>query len=347
MIFSFKCLLPTVLAAAMLGASAHALPDSPEQLRATIDSQFGGDANAYVEAEYRGEYRTLGCRGRVDLMQALLDSGLVLENVSPAGLNNMLRCAYGRGHLEVFRLGLSPEALRVYENAQARSPDDASLLNRLVWDNDYAFTLALLENGTSLFDASDGAYVALTPEGHYLRVAIVAEDRNFRNVTRALQDAGYTDIVEDARRPGMKREFFRARIAWAEHIDAYNPSVLDRMIRGASDAGLADIALGVAVGGDAGALISAAGAVEAVFGDAPDEVSDSRFDFSRYLRGYTSKAGAETEREAPAPARIESETSSMLDELERLGDLRERGVISQAEFDALKDQILNSSDEEG
>lgn len=178
-------------------------------------------------------------------------------------------------------------------------------------------------------------------------MAIVAEDRNFRNVTRALQDAGYTDIVEDARRPGMKREFFRARIAWAEHIDAYNPSVLDRMIRGASDAGLADIALGVAVGGDAGALISAAGAVEAVFGDAPDEVSDSRFDFSRYLRGYTSEAGAETEREAPAPARIESETSSMLDELERLGDLRERGVISQAEFDALKDQILNSSDEEG
>lgn len=103
-----------ISAAGVLASTASALPDTPEQLRALVDSEYAGDANAWVEAEFRGDYRTLGCRGRVDLLQALIDAGLILENVPPAATSNMLRCAYGRGHLEVFRLGLNPQALRVY-----------------------------------------------------------------------------------------------------------------------------------------------------------------------------------------------------------------------------------------
>ncbi|MCI5045870.1 MAG: SHOCT domain-containing protein [Aquisalinus sp.] len=341
-----RTMAAAALAAVSVNGAAQALPDTSAELLELINADYGGDPNAYVEAEFRGDYRTLGCRGRTDLLQALLDAGLKLEDVPPAGTSNMLRCAYGRGHLDVFRLGLTPEGLRTYENYKAQSVDDASLLNQTVWDNDYAFTLALLENGTSLFNASDGAYVALTREGQYLRVAIVAQEKNFRNVTRALKEAGYGDIVEDARRPGIKKAFFNARIAWADHIDAYNPTVLDRMIRGASKSGLADLAIGAAVGGDVGAILSVAGAAEMALGDAPSAVEDSGFDFSRYLRGYQSAAAISAEAEQGSPAEAGGDATSTLVQLEQLADLRDRGAITKEEFDLFKRRILDAEFED-
>jgi hypothetical protein len=51
----------------------------------------------------------------------------------------------------------------------------------------------------------------------------------------------------------------------------------------------------------------------------------------------------ESQQAAPAPAPAGGGTSDMLDQLEKLGELRKQGVLTDAEFDAQKQKLLQST----
>lgn len=58
-----------------------AMPDNPIEMRQIISTQFGDNVAAYFE-ENRNDFRCIGCRGRTDLLQFLLDDGLVINDIS-------------------------------------------------------------------------------------------------------------------------------------------------------------------------------------------------------------------------------------------------------------------------
>lgn len=318
-----------------------AFPDDAAELRQIIATQFGGDANAYVNEE-RGDFRRMACRNRADLVQQLLDDGLVVSDVPYQTLKRFYQCAFDENEWDALALIIDPETLvRVEQEA-------GSLFLPLqdpVSSNNYRATRLLLENGAHTVDNRRWTRGVLTKDGHRLNVAGFAVRQDLNEVLRAFEDAGFGEIVADARRPGFWDLVYN--VGTGEEIGGGFGGLLG---------GVADIVVGAALGGSTtDFLIASAGSSlldgeddgGAGRGAAPGQISD--VELQRKLARYLVTVEMPPEAEPPS---IESKGSQnapsiqetdVLGELERLADLRDRGALTDEEFETMKAAILKGS----
>ncbi len=327
------------LAAALLTfpSAAMAFPDDAAELRQIIATQFGGDANSYVIGE-NGDFRRMACRNRVDLVQQLLDDGLVFSDVPYRTLKRFYQCAFDENEWDALALIIDPETLaRVEQEA-------GSLFLPLqdpVYNNNYGATRLLLENGAHTVDNRRWTRGVLTKDGHRLNVAGFAVRQNLNEVLRAFEDAGFGEIVADARRPGFWDLVYN--VGTGEEIGGGFGGMLG---------GVADIVVGAALGGSTtDFLIASAGS--SVLDDGADRAATPRqisdVEIQRKLARYLVTVEMPPEAE---PASIESKGSEnapaiqetdVLGELERLTDLRDRGALTDEEFETMKAALLEGS----
>lgn len=327
------------LAAALLffPSTAMAFPDDAAELRQIIATQFGGNANAYVKEE-ASDFRRMACRNRADLVQQLLDDGLTVSDIPFRTLEPFYKCAFDENEWDALELIIDPGTLAVIE----QEAGSLSLpLQDPVYRNDYKATRLLLENGAHTIDNRRWTRGVLTKDGHRLNIAGFAVRKNLDEVLRALEDAGYGEIVADARQPGFWDIVFN--VGTGGEIGGGFGGLLG---------GVADIAAGAALGGSTSDfLIASAGSAVLDSGSgggaALSQISDSELQrkLARYLATVEMPRGAEpqsidTANSENMPAIPKTD---VLGELERLADLRDRGVLTKEEFEAIKATIIEGS----
>jgi hypothetical protein len=334
-----KILITIAAALLMLPSAANALPDTAGELRAIIESDYGGDANAYVTGE-NGDFRRMACRGRADLIQQLLDEGLIVGNLPYRTLERFYQCAMDEAEWDGLALIIEPQTLARVE----RDANSTGLpLQHPVYTNDYQGTLLLLVNGAHQIDNRGWTRGVFTKDGHRFLAVEWAVRQDYFEVIKAFEDAGYEDIVTDARIPGLRALLYQL----ATGNDAgggFLPVVVD-------------LALGVALGGsNTDFLFTLAGGsfVDSLLGN--DEggersLSSEGIEMQRKLSRYLTSVDAPIEKE-PAPKNpasaltatkpLASTSLSAIEELERLADLRDRGVISEEEFEIMKTRIFEA-----
>lgn len=183
--------------ALLLAAPAHAMPDSVEELAAIVRSEFGGNANAYVSQE-NGDFRRIGCRGRADLMQQLLDSGLDLDTVDPDNRTDMFVCAIYEKEAAFLQAFLTPKWLaEVDDKYVGRRP--ISPLMFAVNANDYDLTAALLANDPGYYFWRGGGNENITREGQLLLGAYRARRQKKPRALQAFVEALPADLIADSR----------------------------------------------------------------------------------------------------------------------------------------------------
>lgn len=390
---------------------AQAMPKTVEALQETIRAQYGGDANAYVEAKKK-HFRKIACKGRVDLLEALYDAGLVLVDVPQRIRWLGFRCAFDKGQMAALKLILTPDVLTAHERSELGEKYEATLLDIAIYWNSYDRVRFLLETGVHTF-ANDKKAQALTREEHLLLAADRAIDLKKDDAIRAFRDAGFGHIVDAARNEANVRYVF-ARAGKGKG--------------GGLLRGVATIAAGTALGGTQGAILSTMGGAKALQrdrdakaqqGSGPLLLATNRADLDsalsevsgpqrglkvaaiepggagaraglaigdvitdiagqpvasrgsfyvathqaakaqafevRYLRdgaSYTATFGPQA-LDAKAPSSDQQsgpetktatagtpDMASTLDELDKLGSLRDRGVLSDEEFETMKAKIL-------
>ncbi|OBV12265.1 SHOCT domain-containing protein [Erythrobacter dokdonensis] len=184
----------------MLATPVQAMPKDPAELAAIIQNKYGGDANSYVD-DNKGEFRKMGCNGRADLLQALLDAGLVLENLEQGRYSahtQAIRCAFEKGKMEALALVLTPDAMAMFEEVEFGQTWQASLLSQAIYWDSYDRVRYLLENGVHAVQHDKDAAI-LTREEHLLLAAYQALDTEKEDAIRAFQDAGFGHILDAAR----------------------------------------------------------------------------------------------------------------------------------------------------
>ncbi len=343
-----KLVLAILPASFIVSVPAQAFPDNAAELREIIATEFAGNANAYVEEE-RGDFRRMACRNRADLVQQLLDDGLVVSDIPFDTAEDFYECAFDEDSWTALALIIDPEVLAVIE--QEASTYSLPLQHAVYGDN-YEGTRLLMENGAHTVDTRGWTQGTLTKDGHRLLVAHYITRENEQQAARGMEDAGYGDILADARQPGF----------WELVYQIGTGSEASGGGGGGLLGGIADIAIGAALGGSqmdflmAGAggsfLDAIAGGGEGG-GSGQASLSPEGLEMQRRLSRYLLTVDAPPEpapqpeaepaalaaqpAAGPAPA---SATLSTLEELERLADLRDRGVLSDAEFEAMKGQII-------
>lgn len=332
-----KYLLTIAMTLLLFAVPAHALPDTAEDLQAIIQNEFGGDANTYI-VEEPGEFRRMACRGRVDLIQQLLDEGLTVGDLPFRSLERFYECALDKAEWSALALVIDPQTLAKIE----REANSVSLpLQEPVYSDDYQGTLLLLENGAHQIDNRTWTQGIFTEDGHRFLTVEWAVKQDHINVIAAFEDAGYGDIVADARIQGLRALLYQ--LATGKEAGEGFLS------------GLVDLALGVGLGAaNSDFLLTSLGGsfidslMESEVGGEPTLSPDGiemQLRLSRYLTTVDAPvdlklapkdtANPLTETKPPASTNISS-----LEELERLADLRDRGVLSEEEFEAMKARIL-------
>jgi len=371
-----------------------------------------------VEDE-RGDFRRMGCRGRVDLLQALFDAGFDLRDVSFDTIRRAAYCAFENGEMGALELLLTPDVLSAYEASEFGEGNSATLLRIAIYWDSYARVRYLLENGVHALE-NDEEYAVLTREEQLLLAAEDALDREKEDAIRAFQDAGFGYLLDAARNEDNVRYVEQRARGNGEGPDLLGG--LAGAALGASLGGGAGAALGLLAGTTSGSdsndgdgngtgaggplplatnrvelglranavrsprrglgvkeilpegpgdlaglavgdvILSIAGepvagrgslyvATEKAFGMQEFEVEyfrDGEVSTTVFDRVRPEVADAETE---PVPAEdaaqvtgpMASGSGDVLSELERLGDLRDRGIISEDEFEMLKAGILEGS----
>jgi hypothetical protein len=401
-------------AALALTTPAYALPDDSAEMRQMIATEFGGDPHAYVEEE-RGDFRAMGCRNRADLIQALLDDGLVLDKLSYRAHFWAFYCAWDQGEVEAMWLLTTPDLIAAFQDEQLRKRN-LNLLNQGIYWDSYERVRVLLENGLHYF-RNDERYLHLTREEHLLLAAYEAVDDRKEDAIRAFQDAGFGSLIEAARNE-QNVEYVRARaglgggggglfrglatMAAGRAIGGTQGAILETMAKrslnsdGSEDnqavaggplplpTGRAELGAqldltrqpqgglriaAVAVDGPAQAAGLMAGDVITRIAGVPvnsrgsfyvatkkavdldtfeiafrRDGAEQSLQFDPSARVATaSDDGQATAREvAPSAQSAASDTEAKLAELERLGDLRDRGILSEEEFEAMKARILGA-----
>ncbi|WP_394729342.1 SHOCT domain-containing protein [Altererythrobacter sp. GH1-8] len=206
-----------LLAGSLLVASpSQAMPDNAAEIRTIVETQFAGNANAYVEKE-TGDFRRIGCRGRIDLMQQLLGLGLDIDAVDLDSRTDMFVCAIYEKEADFLRAFLTPKWLaEVDEKYVGRRP--ISPLMFAVDANDYSLSAVLLANKPGYYFWRGGGNDNLTREGQLLLGAYRArkqkKDRALQAFVEALpdnliadsRDDAFVDKVEDALRGRNRTE---------------------------------------------------------------------------------------------------------------------------------------------
>jgi len=414
----FKSLAGVSLTLMLVAQTAHAaMPKSPEALRTLLDTQYNGDANAYAEQKQK-DFRKMACKGRGDLIQALLDAGLDLVALSDKARYQVVSCSFERTQMEVVKLVLTPDTLSAFETYRYGEKYLSTLLGVAVYYDDYARTLVLLKNGVHAY-LNDSAAGILTREEHLLLAAHEALKKRKGQSVRAFEEAGFGHIIAAARNRNNV-EYVRQRIK-----SGSGKSGGGGLLRG-----IATIAAGTALGGTEGAVLSVLGAGDALDGadgstsqpqrggplalatkrapldmaltavavpqrglqvqkvldngvgalagiqqgdvilriaeipvasrgslyvatrkafDAPEfdvEYLRAGKTFKTTFRPKEAMVSAATSKQtenAAVAAPTTSNMDTMLEDLERLGNLRDRGVLTDAEFQSMKEKILSGS----
>lgn len=324
-------LLSAASASLLLAVPAQAMPDDAEELSSIIQMEYGSDANAYVEGE-RGDFRRMGCRGRTDLVNALLDQGLELERISGEPISRMISCVLFEEQAEVLALVINPQTMQTIERFHLSGWGWAPLSTAARKDN-YDMVRLLLDNGASIYESTISRYG--TREDHILYAAHMALENGRTNTLRAIEDAGFEPLVVAA----QDESYVDSAMIVARGEDLENGSLFG---------GLAEVALGAALGGVTGDALMVAGGIEAVSSDEsnasgvqPDFITPARIMEIHYEQeaGPTEGSSATTSSEI-VEGNSGNEPSSLLNELDHLADLRDRGVLSEEEFEAMKARIL-------
>ncbi|WAT17137.1 SHOCT domain-containing protein [Aurantiacibacter sp. MUD11] len=410
---SFKVSLTTAVALAIfVPLPAQALPDDAAEMRELLASEYGGSAIAYVNDD-PGDFRTIGCRGRVDLLEVLVENGLVLSEVDARPRFQFISCSlYQRGG-PTLAMVIDPDSVAGFED-DIDAMDGTMPLYTAIRTDKYDAVFALLQNGVSRFERGE-RYQALTREEHLLLAAAEAINGNKEDAVRAFRDSRFGYIL-DAARNEANVSYVEQRIGGGGGgglFSAIAGGVLGAYMGGAVGAG-AGLLMGATSGDSDGSgtggegysgplplptnraelglqvnpvrvpqrglevmqlrpggsgeaagirpgdiLVSIAGELVASRGSlyvATEKAFDLPEYEVEYLRGgerMTATFGPpqpETEEPAnnSAPAASEpspgtSTTGTVLEELEALGDLRDRGILSEEEFEEMKARIMNRS----
>ena len=407
--------------ALLLSSPALAMPGSAEELRATIAGQYGGNANAYAEAE-RGDFRRMGCKGRSDLLQVLVEAGLNSADVSQRTYEAAALCAFAQDDMRTTAMLLTPDFITAYELSHAGDSLSATLLWNAIYADSYDKVLYLLEHGVHTFNFNR-YWEPLTREEHLLLAADSALRKSKEDAIRAFEAAGYGHILAAARnkdkveyvsyRPkGGKPEggggggLFRAIAggllgAAVGGTTGAAIGLLDGAGSGSDDEGprggtpesgplplatnRAELGLGVeavttpqrglrvalVVEGGAGAAagmraddvitaiagepVASRGSLYVATGKAA-KMPEYEVAFLRGGKAMTAMFGPPPPPSATPPApppetaqtgspapQVSGAVPSKLDRLEQLGDLRDRGIITTEEFEAMKAEILGAS----
>lgn len=306
------------------GAPALAQAESVAELRELIAEDYAGDPQAWAADEER-DFRRLGCRGQTQTLQALLDDGLELQRLSPENHGRLAHCAGWNGHAETFRLVADERSIGWINSYIFSDPNSQGFFKRVV-DRDFSDVARVaLEHGLYAWDARGDRDETLNEDGQLLLAASQAFRDGNTATFEAFDDAGFGYLLDDARDWEFRTELYRLSMDGG----------------GGFLGALAELALGAAVGGLAGDAMMVGGALDAV-SDSDDDVSTPGSRFLPYLAGYEEQAAAVLPSgDADRQAAEAGQTSDTIGELERLADLRDRGVITQAEFDDLKARLLN------
>lgn len=331
-----KTAIAALLAGSVLPAPpALALPDNASELHASIVGEYGNDANAWVE-DNGGDFRVMACRKRADLLRQLLDDGLEVSRISTKRLQPFYTCALDKNDEQIFPMIVEPKSLARIERESARW---GLPLHYSIGKDSHANTLAILKNGGHIWDKRDLAMRNYTRDGQLLNAAAVAIDQDNQNALRAFYDAGMGEIVEDARDKGFR------------HV--VGQLALERDGKGGGlFGGILDLAVGAALGGSPMDFLIASAGTSALGSSGGGSTSVSASDrnamkvrMARYLSNVETPVTASAVSEATAPASPTAEATGLsrldtVEELERLAILRDRGVISEEEFDALKAKAI-------
>jgi hypothetical protein len=398
------CLL--IAALTVMTLPAHAMPRDVASLRALVAEKYGGDATLYVNTKHK-HFRKMGCEGRVDLLQALLDDGLNLYELTRWPRTSFLSCAYQKAQMSALKLIATPDVITAYEQDVADDKYSATLFDIAITRDRYDRARFFLERGVHVYQNRYNK-APLTREENLLLAADSIVKKRRTEAIRAFQDAGFGHIIDAARNP--------ANVTY----------VLERAGRkgaggGGFLRGVAGMAAGVALGGAEGAVIGAMSAKNALDGDEADQgvsvprsgplpLDTKRADLDAVLipttvpqrglkvdevtpGGASDRAGLaagdvilaiagtpvasrgsfyvathnaaktaafavrylrdgapftatfqpqaqEGESETKTAPSAASDMASKLDALDRLGTLRDRGVLSPGEFETMKATIL-------
>ena len=189
--------LSLATASLLVAAPAVALPADPAELNSIIQTRYGDDPAAYV-ADNKGEFRKIGCQGRIDLMQQLFDRGLDLDAVEPDSRSDMFVCAIYRKEAAFLKVFLTPRWLaEVDEKYAGRSP--ISPLMFAVDANDYDLAAAILANRPGYYFWRGGGNENITREGQLLLGAYRARRQKKERALQAFVEALPADLIADSR----------------------------------------------------------------------------------------------------------------------------------------------------
>lgn len=206
--FRIKLSLLAASASLLFATGAQAMPDDVAEMRQIIATEFGGDVKAYVEEESK-DFRKMGCEGRLDLLQALLDDGLVLNDLSYRTHMGATSCAMRKEEPAAFKLLLTPDRMTEWEMAYF-DENVMSPLQYAIYENEYGLVRTMLENGVhQAFNDDD--YAVLTREEQLLLVANWANDAGKEHALRAFRDAGFEHILAAAQNKANV-QFIRTRL---------------------------------------------------------------------------------------------------------------------------------------
>lgn len=313
-----------------LASPVLALPKNAIELQSVIEARYAGDPNVWVERNDR-DFCLLGSQNRADLLEQLLDDGLLIQRISTRQLSRFYICALKKDAGTVIALIAEPDSVARLESAASRWDLP---LHYAVGRNHYANTLTLLENGASVWDKREAAIKNYTRDGHLLNAAVVALDNDHQDAVRALVDAGYADVVTDARDRGFAQIVGQLALG----RDGKGGGLLG---------GLVDVAIAAALGGSATDFLIAGAASGLLDGESDASVSSPqnltmRRRLARYLKNVELPAESPTKPPPGAEPALATPRNDVISELERLADLRDRGVLSDQEFEAMKARILNA-----
>lgn len=173
------------------------MPDNPAELRATIHAEHAGDANAYVAAN-ESDFRRMGCKGRGDLLQVLLNEGLALEDVPFQTHSKAALCAFMKKDMSAVSVLMTPDFITAYELSRAGEASAATLLWSALYSDDYDMVRYLLEHGVHTFNYHR-YWEPLTREEHLLLAAESAVKHSKEDAMRAFGDSGFGHILAAAR----------------------------------------------------------------------------------------------------------------------------------------------------
>lgn len=239
-------------ALAPLSAPVYAMPRDVASLRALVTEQYGGDATLYVNTKHK-HFRKMGCEGRTDLLQALLDDGLNLYELTRWPRTSFMSCAFQKAQMGALKLIATPDVITAYEQDVANDKYSATLFDIAITRDRYNRARFFLERGVHVYQNRYNK-TPLTREEHLLLAADSIVKKKRTEAIRAFQDAGFGHIIAAARNP--------ANVTY----------VLERAGRKGAGAGgflrgVAGMAAGVALGGAEGAVIGAMSAKNALDGD--------------------------------------------------------------------------------